>query len=474
MSLNKLNKTNSIYSKNVKRWHFQYNSYVGGDFYKAGHYLHQYYGEDQAPFDAYGKRLDNTPLDNHVKTVVDIYRSYLFRQTPNRTFGNQAGNMFVDRFMADADKDGQGINSFMKTAMDWAMVLGYVWIAVDRPSSQASSAAEEMEQDIRAYTTMYTPQVVTDWSFAKSDSGEKYLKYIKVIEHTDAETHKIKCWYPNYVEVYTATVDKLTGEYDGITDSDVMANNLGRVPFVMLQPQHAPNGAAPVSILNDVADMQKSIYNKLSELEQGIRMSTHPYLVKTDETKASGGAGGIINIPENMEPGLFPQLLEPGGSSIDSILQAIAADSASINAMTHLGAIRATKGSAMSGIAMTTERQLLNSKLSDLADVAQETEYKIWALWFEWMDITPDAEFKIEYYKTFDTRDPGYEMSLLQQSLITVQNEVYRQYAEMEIVKLTVKDENDLNIILESMRNSKPAPSTVADNIVNPPEDPTA
>jgi hypothetical protein len=36
-----------------------------------------------------------------------------------------------------------------------------------------------------------------------------------------------------------------------------------------------------VSDLTDIADLQKAIYNELSEIEQIIRISNHPSLVKT-------------------------------------------------------------------------------------------------------------------------------------------------------------------------------------------------
>jgi len=426
-----------------------YSSFLGGNTYKAGQYLRKYWGEDDAPYDAYAARLDVTPLDNHVKTTIDIYRSYLWRSAPNRTFGSLADNPFVEGYIKDADYDGQDIDSFMKTAMDWAMALGHVWIGMDRPNIAANNAADEIEQGIYAYATMYTPQVVTDWKYEKV-GVRKQLTYLKVIEATYGDVQHLKLWYPDRVETYVVRYDDNTKAYDQIIEADVVPNELGKVPFFAITPQKSPVTNMGESILNDVADVQRSVYNKLSELEQTIRLSGHPALVKTAETKVTGGAGGIVTIPEDMEPGLYPSLLQPSGS-VEAILAAIKHDIDAINGMTHLGAIRAVKGSVMSGDAISKERELLNSKLSDLADIAEEAEIKMWDLWFAWMDITEPEDFLIEYIKTFDTQDPVYEISVYQKALETVTNAEYRKYCEKEIAKLTIDDEVILNNILEAI-----------------------
>jgi len=461
--LDKLNHKHDDYIRQSKRWHFQYSSYIGGDTYKEGGYLRKYWGEDQAPFDAYAARIDVTPLDNHVKTTVDIYRSYLWRQSPNRTLGNLYGNPFVDKFMDNADYDGQTIDSFLKTALDWAMVLGHVWIGVDRPSIAAMSAADEIEQGIFAYTTMYTPQMVTDWEFTKSGPF-KELTYFKVIEKTASDRHTIKCWYTDRIEVFEVKVDSLNQEYEEVLSMEEMPNNLGKIPFIPLIPHKSPVTGMGESILNDVADMQRSIYNKLSELEQTIRLSGHPMLAKTAETKAQAGAGGIITLPDDMDPGLYPQLLQPSGS-VESILAAIQHDIDSINAMTHLGAVRSTKGAAMSGVALQTERQLLNSKLSDLSDIIEETEYKIWNLWFEWMDITPGPDFKVEYIKTFDTRDASYEMTVLEKAKMLTTNMDFHKWVEVEIAKLTIHDEDEQNEVVTSIMETPATDFSVGDDL---------
>lgn len=453
MTIEQLVKQHSYYKNNLSRLNFLFNSYLGGAAYRKGAYLRKYWGEDNAPFDAFQARLDTTPLDNHVKTTVDIYRSYIWRQHPNRILGNLVSNPFVNEFIKDADLDGQGIDSFLKTALDFALVTGYMWIVVDRPALQLESAAQEIEMGVRAYASMYTPQMVPDWKWEKALNGKKTLSYIKIIEYVDEEKQIFKEWYTDKVITTTVKVDSITSEMTDIIETYEVVNTLGKIPFICLAPQKSLVTGLGEPILGDVADIQRSIYNKLSELEQTIRMSGHPTLVKTVDTKATTGAGGVVTMPDNLDPGLKPFILQPS-AAISSIIDAIDHDVDAINAMTHLGAIRAVKGSSQSGVALQTERQLLNSKLADLADVIEETEIKLWDLWFDWMDIIPTLDFNIEYYKTFDTKDTGYEIDILQQSLETITDPEYVKFAQKEIAKLTIKDEVVLTAILKSIDNA--------------------
>jgi len=87
MTLEQLEQTHPNYSAVAEQANYHYKSYIGGELYKDGSYLTQYIGENQQPGDAYARRINSTPLDNHVQTTIDIYRSFLFRTLPKRDLG---------------------------------------------------------------------------------------------------------------------------------------------------------------------------------------------------------------------------------------------------------------------------------------------------------------------------------------------------------------------------------------------------
>ena len=117
-------------------------------------------------------------------------------------------------------------------------------------------------------------------------------------------------------------------------------------------------------------------------------------------------------MPENLDPGLKPYLLEFSGASVDSIYKAIEHTIAAIDKMANTGAVRATESRTMSGVAMETEFQLLNARLSEKADNLELAEEQMWQLWFEYMGQQWMGE--INYPGSFNIRDTGKEIEQLQ------------------------------------------------------------
>lgn len=443
--------THVAYTEHAKEADFFYRSYVGGKLYQKGDYLTKYLGEGNLPGDAYGKRLDATPLDNHVKTTIDIYSSFLFRHLPKRTLGQLIGNPSVMQFMGDMDQNGQPIDSFMKSINDMALVMGNVWLLVDKPDYAVTTQAQAEAMGIRAYVCAYTPQNVLDWEYQRQLNGRQELTYIKVVENDTNQSMMLTEWYPDHIHKYKIAKDDM-GEVNGVLEEYTYPNPLGMIPFINYAPLPSPKLGIGYSLVGDVAYAQKYIYNLLSELEQNIRISGHPSLVKTPSTKASAGAGAIIEVQDDTEPGLKPYLLQPSGSSIDGILDAIDKVVNSITRMTHTSAVQIMRGTPMSGVALQTERQLLNTKLADISHSLEEAEYKIWNLWFAWQNIAQPEDFMINYADTFDIRDEHSDIELYRKAIELVPHDAFQKQMHKMITDMLIEDEalrNDINADIE-------------------------
>jgi hypothetical protein len=419
------------YETHVERWEFYLRSYMGGADYKEGNYLTGYLNEDSK---AYGRRLELTPLDNHCRNVVHVYSSFLWRINPTRNFEGMEGSPDLEAFLKDANLDGQNFNSFMREAQIWSSVYGHVWIMVDKPASQVGTRAEELNQGIRPYVTLITPENVYDWRWERMPSGRHELVYLKVresvdrIDGTTTVTH-FREWYKDKV--------KLT-RYDG-TSADVIENipnPIGVIPAVYLPANRSIVRGVGISDISDVAYMQKAIYQELSEIEQLIRISNHPTLVKTYDTDASAGAGAIINMAEDMDAGLKPYQMQPSGGNLDAIRASITDKIESINRMAHMGAVRGTEAITQSGVAMQTEFQMLNAKLSEKADILELAEEQLWGFYCNWQEHNTH-EVGISYPDSFDLRDYAQELQFLQQirasgvKSVTMLREVDKQIADL-------------------------------------------
>jgi hypothetical protein len=408
---------------------------MGGKAYQDGQYLTRYISETK---EDYGRRIDLTPLDNHCKNIIHIYSSFLWRVAPTRVYNSLQNNVALEPFLKDADLDGRSFNAFMRECQIWSSVYGHVWIMLDKPKSNAGTKAEELEQDIRPYVTMFTPENVLDWNYERTASGRFELDYLKVresvirVDQTTTESY-YRVWYKDRVELW-----KSTNDLDKLIETDV--NVLGRIPAVFLPANRSVVRAIGISDISDASYMQRAIYQELSEIEQLIRISNHPTLVKSFGTDASAGAGSIINMPDDMDASLKPFQLQPSGQNLDAVRASIQDKIQAINRMSHMGAVRGTEAMTMSGVAMQTEFQMLNAKLTEKADLLELAEEQLWELFCEWQGVTNDIE--IFYPDAFDLRDYDKELHFLQQMKASgVKSKTLNQEIDKKISDLVLDDE---------------------------------
>jgi len=277
------------------------------------------------------------------------------------------------------------------------------------PNVGAVTLADEQAMGVRPYVSLLTPMVVLDWQYTRSPNGRVELNYLRYLEETTGELRIVKTWTPTEITTNVVNVNK------GMMESETIeVNGLGMIPAVCAYNGRSVIRGFGVSDIADIADAQKFIYNATSEVEQSIRMDSHPSLVKTPETQAGVGAGAIIHMPENLDPGLKPYVLDFAGANVSSIYEAINHAIASIDKMANTGAVRATESRTMSGVAMETEFQLLNARLSEKADNLELAEEQMWKIWCKYMGYEWDGE--VEYPGSFNIRDTAQEITQLQQA----------------------------------------------------------
>ena len=447
------------YRNYIRRWKFLINSYMGGAQYKTAQYLTRYIYESEGD---YLQRIAQTPLDNHVKSVTHIYNSFLFRNEPKRDLGWIEGTPELESFWKDCDMEGRTWDSFMRDVNLMSTVYGHVAVLVDRPETQVGTRAEELQQGIRPYVTIYTPENILDWNWRRLPSGHYELDYVKFLEAEEVSsyslgTYTIRTWTKDEIRLEQYNPNE---KADSVVLLESKPNPLGTVPVTWVYAARSPIRGIGVSDIGDIADQQNAIYNELSEIEQLIRISNAPSLVKTRDTDASAGAGAIITMPENLDPGLAPKLLQPNGQNLDSILKTIEGKVKAIDRMAHLGAIRAIETRQMSGVAQQAEFQLLDAKLCEKAKSLQLAEEQIWRNWALWQGQPFDGEIK--YPMAFHIRDKNLDMDLLQKAAMTQRDSAnatpdVKQVIDMKIKEILAKDEDEF----EEMIQPKPLDTTM-------------
>lgn len=395
--------SNYVYNQNYDRWLFLLESYMGGDVYRQGQHLTKYQLETEGEYNA---RLAATPLDNHCRSVVNVYNSFMFRECPDRDFASLKLNPVLNDFLMDADLEGRDLDTVMKEVSTWASVFGHCWVMLSKPNIGAQTLADEIAAGVRPYISLITPLTVYDWTYEREANGRYGLSYFKYVEDINEQITMVVEWYKD--RIITTETDRKNKVVLNQTETP---NMLGKIPVVIAYNQRSPVRGMGVSDISDIADQQRAIYNEMSEIEQQIRIDGHPSLVTVEGTKIGSGAGSIVYVPESTDPGLKPYLLDHGNSSVDSIWSSIANRVTAIDKMANTGAVRATESRTMSGVAMETEFQLLNARLSEKADNLELAEEQMWRLWCEYQGTTWDGE--IEYPGSFNIRDTEKEVEQL-------------------------------------------------------------
>ena len=416
--------TNDIYTRFQKRWEYLLQSYLGGEDYREAAHLTKYQLETAAE---YAARLRATPLDNHCRSVIAVYVSFLFREHPEREFGTLKGDPALESFLKDADYDGRSLDSFMKEVSIWSSVFGHCFMILTKPNIGAQTRAEELAQGVRPYLSILTPLVVTDWNWARKPNGQYVLDYIKYIEDVNGDTTVIKEWTNEYIK--TSIVDT---KRERMLEEYLEENQLGVVPVTVAYNHRSPVRGLGLSDITDIADHQKKIYNEYSEIEQSIRLNGHPALVKTPSVEAVGGAGAIVSMPEDLDPSLKPYLLNVS-TDVGQIYSSIQNSISAIDKMANIGAVRAVESRTMSGVAMETEFQLLNAKLSEKADNLELAEEQMWKFYAQYQDMEWDGE--IEYPGSFNIRDTSMEINQLKVAKDTATDPRVLELIDHELVE---------------------------------------
>jgi hypothetical protein len=435
--------THKDYKENINLYEYYIRSYNGGYDYTVGQFLNRYNLELD---NEYNQRLGNTPCDNHCKNIIQIYSSFLFRVKASRDFGAMADEPSLESFLKDADLEGNSFNSVMKQAQNYSAIYGHCFLVLDKPAVQTRTRADELNQDIRPYVSIITPENVLDWNFKREVNGKYYLDYLKVREEVDKDGGTyFRLWFPDRIETIYSKDDRS----DPIT-IDTADNLIGKIPAVILYNSKSHKRGIGQSDLTDIADLQKSIYNELSEIEQLIRLTNHPSLVKTPSVNASAGAGAVIEMPDEMDSNLKPYLLQPSGQNLNGLMDSINHKVEAINRIAHTGAVRTTKQQVSSGIALQTEFELLNARLSEKADNLEIAEEQLFRCYAMFQNATFDGE--INYPDSFNIRDYATDLIYYQQAkAMSIGSPTFNKEVDKEIARAVVDNDEKLNDIFDEI-----------------------
>ena len=447
-----ITQTNSLYERYQHDWKLCINSYYGGVEYKNGRYLRAYESDFNTPSQTmntyitnkdgsvvskvkakvqygvssnetdrgqdliaggfYGEKLDNTPLYNYVKLITAEYNSILFRNPPQRYLGTSSE---AEMFVEDVDGEGNSINEFMSQVDVMTTVYGVCHVSCVKP----------LGSDIPKWR-IHSPLEVTNWKYKFDIDGNlKLEKIVIVVEKSDAHV-VYRLITPNTIETvfvgkddnYIPPIDDVALErLDEKSYRIVQENELGYIPVQTFYQSTKVYNNVGTTVIQDVAQIQRSIYGDMAEVYAAITYGAHPTLV-VDENTAMLNNGAV-----GAEPGSTVKVQSSltGESNYTYEFKA-----PPLNAITEIRELVDNKVQKLSQIAMLRSEDLIKAansgaqievfddKLSALirrkATNLENGEAKLWDIWFDWLNMVKPDDFSISYNRQYNKRALEFEL----------------------------------------------------------------
>ena len=366
----------------------------------------------------YSEKLQNTPLYNYVKLIVAEYNSILFRNPPTRVLPDYPN---IKEFTNDVDGEGNSITEFMSLVDQYTTIFGVCHVGCYKP----------VGSDIPRWK-IHTPLDITNWSYTYDIDGNLKLKDI-VIKVEETAEHTV---YRHITDELIDTVfvghddDYTPPAIEGLVEVDENAyrvsqeNELGQVPIVTIYQNVKVFNNVGTTVIQDVAQIQRSVYGDMAEIYAAITYGSHPTLV-VDETTSqlNDGAlgsepGSVVNVASGLtgEPSYTYEFVTPSTAAIDSIKDLV---DSKIDKMTQISMLRSEEliKSARSGEQIEVYDDKLAALIRRKATNLESAESRLWDLYFDWTNQNRPEDFAISYNRQFNKKALEHELGEINMSL---------------------------------------------------------
>ena len=372
-------------------------------------------GQDLLSGSFYLEKLDNTPLYNYCKLIVAEYNSILFRNPPQRTLPDTPE---VEQFTQDVDGEGQSINEFMSLVDMMTTVYGVVHVECFKP------AGSEIPK-----WKLYAPTDVTNWSYRYDIDGSLILDKM-VIRLEDSDYHSVYRYYTNETveTIFVGAEDDYAPPLEDerleeIGDNSyriVQENELGYIPIQTIYQSTKIYNNVGSTVIQDCAQIQRSIYGDSAEIYQAITYGAHPTLVvdettdQLNEGQVGAEPGAVIRVQAGLtgEPSYVYEFASPQLSAISEIRELI---DSKIQKLTQIALLRTEDliKSARSGEQIEVYDDKLAALVRRKAINLENAESKLWNIWFDWTNQNKPDDFAISYNRQYNKKALEHELGEL-------------------------------------------------------------
>ena len=386
-------------------------SYRGGAEYVRSNHLYIHTFEDAESF---RERKQRAYYYNYCAPIVNAYNSFIYRQKVSRNFGKLDDNGLFRKFLDNSDKQGNSYEEFVRNIAKWSSVTGIQFVLVDKPSEDADTMRDELDRGLFPYFVRVSPLNIWDWGLDRWGN----LLWVKILEtHQDQDDFtkmedsaiRFRIWYRDRWELYE--VEKGSGGTSKAFKVDEAPHPVGDVPLVPVC-HFTEEPMIGLSLLNDIAYVNRALFNWCSLLDEILYRQTFSQLVMPEDPKnpinekALGTARGLGFPPDSKHA---PHFINPDASQARVLMDQIEKGVEEIYRLATLrGAIGVSEES--SGVARSYDFMITNNTLANKALNMEEAEMKALRFWAKWQGIS-QPEHMVEYPREFEVSSLGEEIN---------------------------------------------------------------
>lgn len=366
---------------------FLLDAYSGQGGFATGDYLVAHPREST---DKLEKRKELAVYPNFTRKIVDVFMGFLWKQAPSR----EVDELYA-QFAVNADNAGGKLDSLLSSYQRLAMLLGTVYVIVDKPRINGESRANQA----LPYLALRLPgQLVAE----VTDAAGVWQAV------TFAETMTIEAGQKTVYRTFTTTGWVLSRNADGSEIIDQGEYSLGRVPVVRLhiaKPLN-PTDSRSQSWVYDLATLNWDLYNSRSELRELFRAQTFAILALpvADDSERERLKDMTIStenaLTYNPTGGGEPKFIAPPADPVQLYMQQI---SNTVEDIYKVANLEFVGGVQQSGVALSFHFQEANSSLRSMAEQCESAENEIADLVYAWQGQTFNGN--IAYANEFNMTD---------------------------------------------------------------------
>ena len=227
-------------------------------------------------------------------------------------------------------------------------------------------------------------------------------------------------------------------QIDDTTYRIVQENELGYIPIKTIYQSTKIYNNVGSTIIQDVSQIQRSIYGDMAEIYQAITYGAHPTLVVDETTdqlndgQVGAEPGAVIRVQAGLTgtPAYVYEFASPELTAIDSIKGLVDSKIEKLSQIAMLRSEDLIKASR-SGEQIEVYDDKLAAQIRRKATNLENAEAKLWNIWFDWTNQQKPEDFSISYNRQYNKKALEHELNEI--SLAMTVLERYENMAGKEI-----------------------------------------